>query len=81
MDNIVKTSKFYPESPVIETRSAAGDSFSQIPEISNLVSSLTGDIHLITSKCNAPTQFQRIALLVNQSNWALESAKAPVYDK
>jgi hypothetical protein len=57
MDNIVKTSKFYAESPAIETPAAAGDSFSRIPEISILVSSLTGDIHLITSKCNARPNF------------------------
>jgi hypothetical protein len=41
MDNIVKASKFYAEYPAIETRPAAGDSFSRIREISILVSSLT----------------------------------------
>jgi hypothetical protein len=30
-DNIVKTSKFYAESPAIETPPATGDSFSRIP--------------------------------------------------
>jgi hypothetical protein len=57
MDNIVKTSKFYAESPAIETPPAAGDSFSRIPEIYILISSLTGDIHLITSKSNARPDF------------------------